>query len=222
MLVYELIDNHFAPLRQSSTPAEAIALMEREKLQFYPIVDSDSHKLVGQAELDQMREIGTAPDFAIDRGSGYGHVLRDSNHVLEAAQIMLRNNRTALPVVDREVNYLGMLTRNDLIESITRLLNLNEPGTVMMIEIPARDYMLSDIMRIVESEGARLITLTVEAPVLPNGFFRVSIKLNLDDLSRVGSALRRYGYQISSESSAELTDTDLADRADAFMRYLDL
>jgi acetoin utilization protein AcuB len=222
MLVFELIDTHYAPLRQTSTQSEAIAMMEREKLQYYPIVDTVSHKLVGQADLDLIREFQESPDYAIERGSGYGQVLLESNHVLEAAQIMLRNNRTALPVVDREANYLGMVTRNDLVDSITRLLNLHEPGTVLMIEIPARDYMLSDIIRIVESEGARIITLTVQAPVLHDGHFRVSVKLNLDDLSRVGSALRRYGYQITSESSAELRDSDLADRADAFMRYLDI
>jgi len=42
-------------------------------------------------------------------------------------------------------------------------------------------------------------------------------------LSRVGgNALRRYGYIISVESAAALSDDEIADRADAFLRYLDI
>jgi hypothetical protein len=91
-----------------------------------------------------------------------------------------------------------------------------------MIEMKAHDYMLSDVIRIIEAEGARILAMTIQAPDALNEHIRVSVKLNLDDLARVGSALRRYGYLISSESHSELTDRELSDKAEEFFRYLDI
>jgi hypothetical protein len=115
-----------------------------------------------------------------------------------------------------------MVSKVVLIDSVVKLLNLREHGSVIMIEMDARDYMLSDVIRIIEAEGARILSLTIQAPDAIQDRFRVSVKLNLDDLARVGAALRRYGYLITSESHSDWSDLELSSKADEFLRFLDI
>lgn len=222
MLIYELIHNDIRPLKRSNTIGDAVAVMEHENMHYYPIVDEDTKQFVGQASLDDYSTVNSDVTSYIETGIGIGNVLLDSNHVLEAAHILLRNERTSLPVINRSGSYLGIVTKTHLVEAITHLLNLKEVGTVIMIEMKPVDFMLSDVIRIIESEGARIMSLTVQTPDAIVENFRISVKLNLDDLSRVGAALRRYGYLIISESNTELSDTELSAKADEFLRYLDI
>ncbi|MCC5927431.1 MAG: CBS domain-containing protein [Bacteroidetes bacterium] len=223
MLIHEIIENRPEPLHTTSTVSEAVAAMQVAGLRYYPIVSEQySDVFVGQASLDDIQNYTPDGQSEVEKGAGYGLVIRSSMHVLEAAHIMLSNKRNSLPVVAPDGMYVGILSKPQLIESITRLLNLGDPGTLIMVELKPRDFMLSDIIRIIESEGARILTLTVQSPDAINENYRISVKLNLDDLSRVGSALRRYGYLISIESAAELSDDELSDKADAFMRFLDI
>ena len=223
MFVHEIIDHTPEPLHMASTVGEAVAAMQSAGLRFYPIISAtDNRQLVGQASLDDIQQYGHPENASLEQGAGYGLVIKSSMHVLEAAHIMLRNERNSLPVVSTDGTYAGVLSKFKLIEAVTRLLNLGDSGTLIMIELKPRDFMLSDIIRIIESEGARILTLTVQAPDAINEHYRISVKLNLDDLSRVGSALRRYGYLLSVESASELSDEELSDKADAFMRFLDI
>jgi acetoin utilization protein AcuB len=222
MFVRELVDLNLKPLRAQSTMREAAVQMEAENLRFYPIVDDATNRLVGQACMEDIHQYNGDAENLLGSGAGMGDIIRDTSHVMEAARLMLISNRSALPVVDAAGIYLGMIKKIQIVDAVTRLLNLDEPGTVIMVELRPRDFMLSDIIRIIESEGARILCITIQSPDAINENFRVSVKLNLDDLSRVGSALRRYGYLITMESVAELTDSELIDKADAFMRYLDI
>jgi CBS domain-containing protein len=222
MFVRELIDQHLKPLRTQSTLREAALQMEAENMRFYPIVDDTTNRLVGQASLEDISRFNGNSEECLGPGAGMGDVIRDTSHVMEAARLMLISNRTALPVTDTAGVYQGMIKKIQIVDAVTRLLNLDEPGTMIMVELRPRDFMLSDIIRIIESEGARILCITIQAPDAGNENFRVSVKLNLDDLSRVGNALRRYGYLITMESAAELNDSELIDKADAFMRYLDI
>lgn len=222
MLVKELINEKPEPLQRQSTMQEAVIRMESENMRFYPIVDESNNQLVGQASLDDIQNYHVSGPGVVDTGAGVGEVLRLNDHILQAVQHMLRSDRQVMPVIDHEGGYAGLVQRSTLINAVMELMNLGDPGTIIMIEMMPRDFMLSDIIRIIESEGARVLSMTVQSPDALSEHYRVSVKLNLDDLSRVGNALRRYGYIITVESAADLTDAELSDKADAFLRYLDI
>jgi hypothetical protein len=50
----------------------------------------------------------------------------------------------------------------------------------------------------------------------------VSLKLNTDDIDQVLHVLNRYGYVITSKTENETSDQELHDRADEFMRFLNI
>lgn len=222
MFVFELLNSDYKPLRITDPVSLAVSVMEDSSLHHYPIVDEPTGKLIGEASYEQLRTVADTAHNNINSGLGADGLIRDTDHILNACRTMLQLNRTMLPVVDRQGNYKGILTKPALMEAVVRILNLRDQGTVIMIEMDPRDYMLSDVIRIIEAEGARILSLTIQSPDASNERFRVSVKLNLDDLARVGNALRRYGYLITSESNTEMTDAELSDKADEFLRYLSM
>jgi len=222
MFIYELINREFSPLRRDDTVDRAVSVMENTALYHYPIVDEKSGMMVGEASLEHLRNSTTPGDFNLNEGEPFQHFLRGTDHILDAAKSMLLLNRSMLTVLDNNGEYIGLVTQSVLIDAVTKLLNLREQGSVIMIEMHPRDYMLSDVIRIIEAEGARILTLTIQGADSINERLRISVKLNLDDLARVGSALRRYGYFITSESNSVLADAELSDRADAFLKYIDI
>jgi len=222
MLVYELINKELNPLKRHDSRAHALAVMEDSGMYQYPIVDNESGKYLGDASLDEIRSDSSGVDTQVFVSENEVIAIRDRDHILDAARIMLLHNRTHLPVVDKTGTYLGTVSKVTLIDSVVRLLNLREHGSIIMIEMDARDYMLSDVIRIIEAEGARILSITIQAPDSIQERFRISVKLNLDDLARVGAALRRYGYLITSESHSDWSDMELSDKADEFLRFLDI
>jgi len=222
MLVYELINKDLSPLKRHDSRAHAVTVMQNSGLYQYPVVDNESGKYLGDASFEEILNEHGVPDDQIFVSEHEMVVLRDRDHILDAARMMLLHNRPHLPVIDKSGTFLGMVSKVVLIDSVVKLLNLREHGSVIMIEMDARDYMLSDVIRIIEAEGARILSLTIQAPDAIQDRFRVSVKLNLDDLARVGAALRRYGYLITSESHSDWSDLELSSKADEFLRFLDI
>lgn len=223
MLVFELINKDLKPLGRDESAGRAVSVMIDQSVSYYPVIDESTGQLLGEASLEELQ------DRAIDRSQGLidtsmppGLFLREFDHILDASRTMLIHNRTFLPVVDRTGNFMGTVSKAILMDSVIRLLNLRDSGTVIMVEMEPRDYMLSDVIRIIEAEGARILSITIQAPDAILERFRVSVKLNLDDLARVGSALRRYGYLITAESYSEESDHELSQKAEEFFRYLDI
>lgn len=223
MLVFELINKDLKPLGSDESASRAVSVMRDQSVSYYPVIDESTGQLLGEASLDELQESDSErTQGLVDTSLPPGIFLRDTDHILDASRTMLKHNRTFLPVVDRSGNYTGTVTKAILMDSVIRLLNLRDSGTVIMIEMEPRDYMLSDVIRIIEAEGARILSLTIQAPDSMQDRFRVSVKLNLDDLARVGSALRRYGYLITAESYSIESDQELYQKAEEFFRYLDI
>lgn len=143
-------------------------------------------------------------------------------HLFDAGRKLNLLKRETLPVVDTDGQYLGTLVKSRVMSALTTVLHLDESGSVLTVELEEAQYELSVLVRLIEQEGARILTVSVEAPDAQNPRYRISFKLNLVDVSRVGATLRRHGFHISTESRNEEQDAEWADRADAFLRYLDM
>lgn len=102
------------------------------------------------------------------------------------------------------------------------IFNLSSYGSVITIELAQIDYTLSEIVRIIETENAKILGIAVQQPNEVLDSIRVSIKLNLEDSSVVSAALRRFDYVIVSEESSENMENNFSDRADELIRYLDI
>jgi ACT domain-containing protein len=102
------------------------------------------------------------------------------------------------------------------------MLNLSEYGSIITIELGERDFMLSEIVNLIESEGGKILGLTVETPERADDTIRVSVKLSVKEINRIVATLRRYDYLVSTETRDETVDVDMRSRASELMHYLDI
>ncbi|HET6527564.1 MAG TPA: CBS domain-containing protein [Balneolaceae bacterium] len=216
-----IIAADFEPLRTADSVETGRERMRRQGVKKLPVIDSATNKLIGEVTYNQLHE--TQKDVLIvDLNLGESAKVYGGQHLFEAAKLMLQYEMKALPVVDNEWTYLGIITKREVLDTLTKMLNLAEYGSVLTVELNYSDFTISEIVQIIEVEDAKILGLTVERPNEENQAFEVSIKVNLQDISRVSAALRRYGYTVLTGSESEVLDEDIETRAGELLRYLDM
>lgn len=95
-------------------------------------------------------------------------------------------------------------------------------NSLIILELPLKDYTLTEIARIVESNNAHVMSLSV-MPVLGGSQLFVSLKLDVDDLTSVLRSFERFNYTVLYYFMREgdVTDTQ-KERLDELMYYLEM
>lgn len=216
-----ITDQNFEPLQASNTLAEVKDRIEAYNLEQLPVVDATTQKLIGQLSTRQIQEAD--PDARVsDLELEEAVKIYEGQHIFEAARLLLQYELRYLPLVDEEWTFLGMISRPRVMQAISRMLNLEEEGSVITVQLDPIDFSISELVQIVEQEGAKILGLTVETPESNRNAFHVSLKLNMKDLSRVTAALKRYDYEVLVESENTVFGRDLEDRADELLKYMDM
>lgn len=220
MQVFELLHTDLEPLRVSDPVDTALDLMSHFQVPELPVVDYTTRKLIGMISAEMARKNPGELSGSLINTAEEIRTLDPDSHVFDASKMMVLTDSEILPVVDNARNYLGVITREKLNTTLTAMLNVHEAGSVLTIEVGYRDLTLTEIVRLTEQEGAKILGVTVNPPDQHHENFRISLKLNLLDTSRVTAALRRYGYIITQETEKPLSEEELSHRADEFLRYL--
>ncbi len=95
-------------------------------------------------------------------------------------------------------------------------------NSLIILEIPLKDYTLTEIARIVESNNAHIIALSV-LPISGGSELLVSLKLDISDLTSVLRSFERFNYNVVYYymKEGEITDQQ-KERLDELMYYLDM
>ena len=95
-------------------------------------------------------------------------------------------------------------------------------NSLIILEIPLTDYLLTEIARIVESNNAHVLSLLV-LPISGGSELLVSLKLDISDLTSVLRSFERFNYNVVYYYMKEGDITDLQkERLDELMYYLDM
>ena len=91
-------------------------------------------------------------------------------------------------------------------------------GTEVVLKVGNRDFVLSEIARIVENENARIVNLTTDFQ--PDNSALISLKINTENLTPILKSFERYSYDIYSHSMNNLEYDNTDARFCEFLRYL--
>ena len=95
-------------------------------------------------------------------------------------------------------------------------------NSLIILEIPLIDYTLTEIARIVESNNARVISLSI-LPISGGNDLLVSLKLDISDLTPILRSFERFNYNVAYlfMKEGEVTDKQ-KDRLNELMYYLEM
>lgn len=144
-------------------------------------------------------------------------------HSFEVIRMASMLKLDVLPVLkSRDNHYLGIISKRDIVEHVGHLLNANETGGIIVLEVAQNSYHLSEIARICESNDAKILNLTVQnSPVDPSRL-HVSIKLNIRELSRVLATFERFEYNVTHFVVDAQQNEYYQEQYESLIRYLNL
>ena len=144
-----------------------------------------------------------------------------NQHIFDALKVANDHKLTIVPVLSTEYQYMGAITQNDLIYSLSEIINVNEPGDIVVIEIAPQQYSLREIASLVESNNARILNVYTSALTDKKTIF-VNLKISNHEISRIIGDLERYGYKIAFAFSDPTLMSDSKDHYDALMSFLSI
>jgi predicted transcriptional regulator len=222
MLVGEALNKKIAVLSIDDSLAQAEAKMDELGVNVLPVIDPMANEVIGQINRNDIAAAVGSERTISSLEMKKPVVIFKSQHLFQAVRKMLENETNLLPIVDHQSSFMGIIQKKQLLGLLVDMLNLTGHGSVVTIELGPKDFTISEIVQIIETEGAKIMGITVESPDREHENYEISIKLNLENVSRVAAALRRHEYTILTESKIETQTADLAMRADEFLQYLDM
>jgi acetoin utilization protein AcuB len=219
MILHTYIDSEFPLLKNSDSIAQAIDLVENSGFRELPVLKKN--KLLGVVTLNQLYN-SLDEQMKVESLLETDHKmisLKESSHPFHALHIMKTHKIQALPVIDEEDNYVGVLT----VERLLPFLGSNQYQIidygVIVLEVGTRNYSLSEISKIVEINNA-IIVHSIISQEENSELLDVHLKINKSDLKEIILTFERYEYNIKSVYHQSEYEIDLREKVNAFLDYL--
>ncbi len=221
MLAKDLISDIVPALRTSDTGQKALNWMEVFRVSHLPIVNN--REFLGLISDTDIYDLNMAEEpIGNHKLSLFSPFVYADQHVYEVIELVNRLKLTVVPVLDRENNYLGLITMHDLVKFFAELTAVQHPGAILVIGMSQNDYSLSQIAQIVESNDASILSLYVRSHE-DSTRMELILKINRADISSIVQTFERYGYEVKASFMGDRElDNFYADRYEEFMRYLNI
>jgi len=221
MLAKEIISDVVPALRTSDTGLQALTWMDIFRISHLPIVNNQEFLgLISDADIYDLN-MAEEP-IGNHKLSLFSPHVRHDQHIYEVFEIISRLKLSAVPVLDDDNNYLGLVTLNDLIQNFADLSALKHPGGIIVLELNQNDYSLTQIAQIVEGNDAKILSLYVSSS--PDSLkMDLTLKINTANVGPIVQTFNRYNYTIkASYMEDEGFDSLYNERYDSFMKYLSI
>jgi acetoin utilization protein AcuB len=221
MVAKDLISEVVPSLKTSDLGQTALNWMEIFRISHLPIVNNQEFLgLISDADIYDMNQ----PNEPIGNHSLtlLKPFVTAEQHIFEVIGLAARLKLSVVPVLDSNQYYKGVITTNDLIRHIAGISSMDQPGAIVVLELIERDYTLSQIAQIVESNNIKVLSMYITSP--PDSTkLEVTLKLNSNDLASVIRTFERYNYDIKTwVASNDSIDQFYQERFDLLMKYLNI
>ena len=117
-------------------------------------------------------------------------------------------------LISEKISAIGLSNTADL-------LNIDEHGGLIILQVRENNYMLSEIARIVENENAKI--LTVATHLNPNGLLYIILKINTKNINPILKSFERFNYEINSYFINNNDESDIfQERLNEFLHYINI
>lgn len=221
MIAKELINETPLPVSNETRGTDVLFLLDEFRQETLPVVDNG--KLLGsvsEADIYAMDDIDLPlTDRKTKLKEGF---IYESQHLLDVVSAMCTYKLSVLPVMDENEVYIGCIDRVTVLKSLSNMLEVKNPGAIIVLELNQHDFVLSQIAQIIESQDAKILNLFVTHSE-DSTKTEIIIKLNAREIQAILQAFNRYNYIVKATyTEDEKMHDDLRERYDSLMRYLNI
>lgn len=220
MIAEELINQMIPPLKLTDTAQQALHWMEELRVTQLPIVSGQEYKgLISEDLIYQNNDPDALlSEFTLESNGVYAYKYQ---HFFDVLKIALDNNVGIVAVLDEGRNFVGVITITDTLTAFARS-SMQEPGGILVLLMDERDYSLSEVSRLVESNDAKILSSYVCTDKGDATRIKLTIKINRNDLSRIIATFERFSYNIVAKFHHTQGNEDDKERIDLLLRYLNI
>jgi CBS domain-containing protein len=220
MIAKQLISDLIIPLNVSDSGATALGLMDEYHVSHLPIVrDMEFLGIISDTDIFNLNNfyepVGNHP---LSLSHAY---VREEQHFFDVVRLFTTMKLTLVPVVTDKNIYIGSITLSTLIREFASISSIDSPGGIIILEINDKDYVLTEIAQIIETNDAKLLSMYITQ--YPDSTkLEVTLKLSRIDIGPVIQTFLRYNYSIKATYTEESDEESMRDRYDSLMKYLNV
>lgn len=221
MIAEELINHMIPPLKPTDSINKGLNWMEELRVNQLPVVDNGEYiGLIGEDIIykynDQNALIKDLQLIGQDIFVAY------HQHFYDVLKIADTYSVEVVPVLGEENNFLGVVTMNDTLSAFAKSTAMKEAGSILVLWMDQRDYSLTEISRLVESNNAKILSTYITEDNQDPSKINVTIKVDKTDLTRITATFERFAYRIIAKFQPIENQEIDKERLDILFRYLDL
>ena len=217
MITRKLISKEIQTITLEQSGAEALAIMQEYHLSHLAILSNN--KLLGvisEEDIWGMYDENNKLESIKEKIQHFFMPL--GKDVFEVIKYMDEHKLSLLPMLVNE-KYVGSITHESIISSLASIVAIQESGGVIILEMMKKEYSMSEIAQIVESNGARILSAYI-TDVDDRDVIKLTLKLNIIDIAPIIQTFERYKYNVAASYNQSENKDNLVDRYDLLMRYL--
>lgn len=220
MLAEKLISESVPPLKTSDTGLKALSWMDEFRVSHLPIVNN--FQLLGVITEEDIMDLNEPEQplgnhkLSLTRPYVY-----ESQHIYDVVKLIHSQQLTVVPVLDEKNHYVGVITMHDLVKSFANMCAIDNPGGIIVLELGVRDYSLTEIARLVESNDAKILSVYLTSQP-DSAKIELTLKIDKTELTHILATFERFNYTIKASFHQNEFVDHLRDRYESFIRYLNI
>ena len=219
MLSQKLIANDISPALASDSGMNVMSLMDEFKVSHLPVVEKG--QLLGLISEDDIWDMYNQEKPINSILLKLKQLFVTFEHdVFEIVKMVNEHELTLIPVVDNK-RYVGAISVRSILKALASIVAMQSEGSVIILEMNKNDYSMSEMAQIVEGNNAKILSSYVSNHK-DNNMIKVTLKLNINELSPVVQTFQRYDYTITAHYDHSQSTDGLQDRYDSLMHYLNI
>ena len=143
-------------------------------------------------------------------------------HLYDVLRIAGEYQSKWVGVMDRDQQYLGVVPTQAALTAYAANLSIHTQGSVLVISLQMKDFQLSEISRLIESENTKILSCQLYTDPLDSQAVEVTLKLDKVDTRHVKATLLRFGYQVKDFAQEEVGQSMDEERIGNLLRFLDI
>lgn len=220
MKASELLTPDFPFLAPEDSISRAKKLFKDNQVNHLAVVASNQIEgiLSSEVMLEDINLKGTINDLRDDFVRA--QVLKDQ-HGLDIFEVVSKLELSSVPVSDEENHYIGTITTQDLLYNLSSLYSFRHIGGIIVLSIGIRDYNLTEISRIVETNNAKIILMYMDMDE-SNSNIKITLKVDTLDISHIVATFERFKYTIDFQQPNIQSRDEMQERYALLMKMLDI
>lgn len=219
MFAQNCIDSSIPFIRLSDKIGYVLELMQEYKTELLAVADNSIY--LGAVTESMLLESDDLQTIETLQEQFLAHKISEGTHLFDVLKVAADLSVYFLPVVNSENEYMGIITPQKLLNSLAMHSSLATSGGIIVLELETKNYSLTEISKIVESNNAMILHSMMATSVNQN-FVQVSLKVNKNDLKDIQLAFERYQYTVLAVLHQSEYEVQLQERYDSLMKYLNV